>query len=64
MAKKDSKSYKALWKVVDGALKDVYNSHPEFFTNKANRSSMTKRVVGSVLSYAAVKKAQKAKGRV
>ena len=55
-------AYCQLWRVVEGAVADALGSHPEYLTPRGARharSSVTKRVVGSVLSYAE----QSAQGR-
>lgn len=58
-----NKAYAQLWKVVDGAIADALSQHPDYLTEKGQtpqaRASITKRVVGTVLSYAE----QSAKGR-
>jgi len=51
-----------LRRVVDGAIRDCLNQHPEYFTRcgaKNARRSILKRVVGSLTGYAA----QAARGR-
>ena len=43
--------YRILWKAVDGAVKDVLHSHPDYFTDKGLRNfrtSVTKRAVGQI----------------
>ena len=48
-------SYRKLWRLVDGAVKDALNMHPEYLTDAGRRSarfSITKRVVGTVHSFA------------
>lgn len=56
-------AYAELWGVVDGAVTDAFNTHPDYLTAKGQRSartSVTKRVTGTVLSFAV----QAARGRV
>lgn len=43
--------YGALWRVVEGAIEDALNSHPEYVGNAPRRkirASVTKRVVGAL----------------
>jgi hypothetical protein len=57
-----STAYQELWGVVDGAVVDAFNNHPDYLTpkgQKSARSSVVKRVTGTVLSFAA----QAARGR-
>lgn len=57
-----STAYQELWGVVDGAVVDAFNNHPDYLTpkgQKSARSSVVKRVTGTVLSFAA----QAAQGR-
>lgn len=60
-----SHAYRQLWRVVDGAVNDAFNNHPDYAGQfgprrlKTIRNSVTKRVVGSVLGYAE----QSAQGR-
>lgn len=47
--------YAQLWRVVDGAVLDAFNRHPDYLTPKGRRSAKTsivKRVTGTVLSFA------------
>lgn len=47
--------YKQLWRVVDGSVADAFNRHPDYLTpkgRKSARASITKRVTGTVLSFA------------
>lgn len=58
-----STAYAELWGVVDGAVVDAFNNHPDYLTQKGRvsaRNSVVKRVTGTVLSFAA----QAARGRV
>lgn len=46
--------YRKLWRVVDGAVFDTLNCHPEYVSASRRaevRSSVTKRVVGAVESF-------------
>lgn len=55
-------AYAELWGVVDGAVSDAFNHHPDDLTPKGQRSARTsvvKRVTGTVLSFAV----QAAQGR-
>jgi len=57
-----SRAYGELWSIVDGAVGDALKTHPDYLTPKGMRSartSVTKRVTGTVLSFAA----QAARGR-
>lgn len=59
---KGSRAYRQLWRVVDGAVADAFMQHPNYLTDAgrmAAQLSITKRVVGAVMSYAE----QSAKGR-
>jgi hypothetical protein len=54
--KMPSKEYRAYWRVVDGAVRNALDMHPDYLTNKgSNRSSarmsIVKRVVGAVLGF-------------
>jgi hypothetical protein len=47
--------YKQLWRVVEGSVRDAFNRHPDYLTPKGRKSasvSITKRVTGTVLSFA------------
>lgn len=58
-----SKAYADLWGIVDGAVVDAFKNHPDYLTPKGQRSARTsvvKRVCGTVLSFAE----QSAQGRV
>lgn len=49
------RAYRQLWRVVDGAVRDALDHHPDYLTAKGRRNareSVTKRVTGQVLSYA------------
>lgn len=57
-----SKAYSELWRIVDGAVADAFKCHPDYLTPKGHRSartSVTKRVTGTVLGFAE----QSARGR-
>lgn len=57
-----SAAYAELWGVVDGAVADAFNTHPDYLTPKGQRSARTsvvKRVTGTVMGFAV----QAAKGR-
>lgn len=50
-------AYRQLWRVVDGAVTDALNQHPDYLTDRGLmhencRRSITKRVVGAVMGYA------------
>jgi hypothetical protein len=54
--------YRALWFMVDGAVRDAFANHPEYLTEAGRRSaanSITKRVTGTLMGYAT----QVARGR-
>lgn len=47
--------YGTIWRMVDGAVRDAVNCHPEYFpgARRGNlRSSITKRVTGALTSWA------------
>lgn len=46
-----------LWAIVEGAVVDAFNCHPEYLTERGHRSaveSVTKRVVGQLVGVASV----------
>ena len=54
---KASTAYAQLWRVVEGAVADCFNMHPDYLTPKGAKKStaqrsLTKRVTGAVLGYA------------
>lgn len=49
---------RAIWRVIDGAVRDGFTHHPDYLTQKgahgaAARRSVVKRATGAVLSYLA-----------
>ena len=54
----DSLAYRQFWRIIDGAVVDAINNHPTYLRDKRllryMRVSVTKRAVGSLMSYAAV----------
>ena len=59
---KTERPYRQLWRIVDGAVRDTFEAHPEYLTpagKRSARSSIAKRVTGAELGYAV----QTAKGR-
>lgn len=55
MGRKAATPYQQLWHVVSGAVSDAFNRHPDYLTRKGQSSalvSITKRVTGTVLSFA------------
>ena len=47
--------YRQLWRIVEGAVNDAFKNHPDYLTPKGRRnarSSIVKRVTGTVLSFA------------
>ncbi len=55
-------AYAELWGVVDGAVSDAFNCHPDYLTPKgmkSARTSVVKRVTGTIMGFAA----QAAEGR-
>lgn len=59
---KPGQAYSRIWRIVDGAVRDAFASHPEYIEKRwmrAARFSITKRVTGEMMSFAA----QSAKGR-
>lgn len=62
MEKTPDATYRQLWRLVDGAVRDTFANHPEYLTQAGNRSarhSIIKRVVGTLHGYAT----QVARGR-
>lgn len=53
---KSSAQYATIWKLVDGAIADAFNAHPEYLNKEVSearvRTSICKRVTGIVTSYA------------
>lgn len=45
--------YASLWRIVDGAVRDAYQMHPDYLSNKgastSARISVVKRVVGALM---------------
>lgn len=64
---RDSRAYRQLRRIVDGAVADALAAHPDYLTKKglkSARGSITKRVTGAVLGYAGeVWAADAARGR-
>lgn len=59
---KDDAPYRKIWRIVDGAVQDAFNHHPEYLTEAGSRNarlSIVKRVTGSIKGYAE----QSAQGR-
>lgn len=55
-------NYHRLWRIIDGAVADALNSHPDYFSHGrryAIQQSIVKRVTGSVIGFAS----EQAKGR-
>ncbi len=49
---------RAIWRVIDGAVRDGFTHHPDYLTEKGSkgavaRRSIVKRATGAVLSYLA-----------
>lgn len=47
-------AYWMLWRIVDGAVRDTFERHPDYLSDKGRYSaqlSITKRVVGALYSY-------------
>ena len=56
MEKQPDATYRQLWRLVDGAVRDAFANHPDYLTDKGKRDaarSVTKRVVGTLHGYAA-----------
>ena len=50
----DTRAYRQLWRIVDGAVEDALRHHEDYLTQKGKRSarrSITKRVTGAVMGY-------------
>lgn len=48
--------YRAIWRVVDGAVRNALDMHPDYLTNKGShrataRMSIVKRVTGAILGF-------------
>lgn len=59
---RNTRAYRQLWRVVDGAVFDALYTHQDYLTPKGQRAarmSINKRVVGAVLGFAE----QSARGR-
>jgi hypothetical protein len=44
-------TYHAIWRIIDGAVREVIKSHPEYFNEKRHfeiRRSIVKRATGSI----------------
>jgi len=55
IVKERSAAYRQLWRLVDGAVFDCFDTHPEYLTEKGKRKAreaINKRVVGTVFGYA------------
>lgn len=49
------RAYRSLWRIVEGAIADTINQHPDYFAQgraRAARLSISKRVVGAILGFA------------
>ena len=46
-------AYPAMWKAIDGAIRDAALCHPDIQIPDKRRSSITKRAVGSILAVTA-----------
>ena len=61
--KSPTHAYAALWRIVDGAVRDCFAAHPEYIPaggdERTIRNSIVKRVTGLALGYAV----QTARGR-
>lgn len=59
--KKDDPTYRQIWRVVDGALRDAFSEHPDYIEHVNPRrrdhirASVVKRVTGQVHGYMAEK---------
>lgn len=54
--KPDDKAFRLFWRIVDGAVRDAFNMHPEYLARTASeavvRRSVNKRVVGALMGFA------------
>jgi hypothetical protein len=60
------RAYRSLWRVVDGAVRDCLNQHPEYLTDRGRRAmqaSMTKRIAGAVFGFASASARARAERR-
>lgn len=59
MGKRHLSAYRQLWRLVDGEVRATFDVHPEYLRvsseEKNVRNSITKRVVGRILSWASQK---------
>jgi len=52
--KKGDKDYRQIWRIVDGAILDCLNCHPNYVVRNRRgdlRNSLAKRVTGSIKGY-------------
>jgi hypothetical protein len=54
---KGNRTYRRLWRIVDGAVMDAFKMHPDYLSDKGRRGraarlSIVKRVTGAVASFA------------
>lgn len=55
MEKQPDASYRQIWRLVDGAVRDAFANHEDYLTDKGKRDaarSVTKRVTGTLHGYA------------
>lgn len=60
------RAYRALWRVVDGAVAVAFNQHPDYLTEKGRRSarrSIVKRATGALYGFALEAASPRAKRR-
>lgn len=54
---KDRIFYDQIWRIVDGAVRDTYRTHPEYLkgyhSERIIRTSIVKRVTGTLMGYGA-----------
>lgn len=54
---KEGSPYEELWKLMDGAVRDAFDKHPEYLPNKKRgteytiRMSIVKRATGAAMSF-------------
>jgi hypothetical protein len=55
LQKRPSTAYAQYWRVIDGAVADAFNHHPDYLTPRGHalaRASIVKRVTGAIESFA------------
>lgn len=61
-----SPGYRQLWRIVDGAVRDTFNAHPDYLSPRGRRkaeAALVKRITGAVFGYAVAAADAAAQGR-